>query len=114
MDDAAIGERHYLLEHVVDGLAVEHAARAAGVVGHHAADGGAACGGNVGRKPHAQRLQVSVQLIEHDAGLDAHPALGGIHFQHAVVVRFEVSIWMPSPIAWPACEVPPPRMVRDS
>ena len=41
---------HGLLQNVVDGLAVQHAARAGGVVGHHAADGGAAGGGNIGRE----------------------------------------------------------------
>ncbi len=75
-----------LLQHVIDGLAVQHAARAAGIVGHHAADGGAAGGGNIRREAQAQRRELRVQLIEHDARLDARPALLRVHFEHAVVI----------------------------
>ena len=41
------------LEHVIDRLAVQHGARAAGVVGDHAADRGAAGGRDVGRESQA-------------------------------------------------------------
>ena len=81
MGDAAIGEEHRLFENVVDGLAVEDAARAARIVGHHAADGGAAGGGDIGREAQAERGQLGVQIVQHDARLDAHPALGGVDFE---------------------------------
>ena len=70
-----------LLQHVVDGLAVEHAARAARIVGHHAADGGAAGGRDIRREAQPERRQLRIQLVEHDARLDARPALLRIHFQ---------------------------------
>ena len=44
-----------LLEHVIDGLAVDHRSRAARVVRHHAADRGAAGGRDVGREAQAVR-----------------------------------------------------------
>ena len=66
---------------MIDGLAVEHGACAAGVVGHHAADGGAAGGGDVGREAQAVRLQAARSVVEHDARLDAHPALFDVQFE---------------------------------
>ena len=79
-------QQHRLLQHVVDGLAIEHAARAAGIVGHHAADGGAAGGGDIGRKAQPERRKLRVQFVQHDARLHAHPALFGIHFEQAAVI----------------------------
>ena len=73
-------------------LPYQHAARAGGVVGDHAADGGAAGGGNVGREAQAQWRQLRVQLIQHDARLDAHPALFRVHFEHAVEVFRDVDL----------------------
>ena len=71
---------------MIDRFAVQDGSRAAGVVGHHAADRGAAGGRDIGRETQAVRLQMRVQFIQHDARLDAHPALGGIQFQNAVVI----------------------------
>jgi len=53
----SVGEDDVLLEDVVDRLAVEHRPRAAGIVGHHAADGRAAGRRDVGREAQAVRAQ---------------------------------------------------------
>ena len=84
--DASIGEHDGLFEHVVDGFSVKHAAGAGGIVGHHAADGGAAGGGDIGGETQAVGRELRVQFVEDDAGLDARPALLGVHFENAVVV----------------------------
>src|SRR5439155_6990791 len=38
------------------------------------------------REAQAVRAELGVQLVEHDARLDARPALANVHFQHAVEV----------------------------
>ena len=65
--ERAVGQHHALLEHVIDGLAVEHRPGAARVVGHHAADGGAAGRRHIGSEPQVVRAQRRVQLVEHHA-----------------------------------------------
>ncbi len=82
----AVGENHGLFQHMIDGLAVDHAARAGGIVGHHAADGGAAGGGDIGREAQPQGRELRVQLIQDNARLDACPAFLHVHFEHAVVI----------------------------
>ena len=86
MRDGTIGKDDFLLQHVVDGLAVEDGARAARIVRHHAADGGAAGGRNVGCEAKTVRTQCGVEFIEHDAWLDAHPAFFHIEFENPVVI----------------------------
>ena len=86
MRERAVRQHHALLEHVIDGLAVEHRAGAARVVGHHAADGGAARRRHVGREAQVVRAQRRVQLVEHHAGLDARPSLVGIDLEDAIQV----------------------------
>ncbi len=86
LHDAAVGKQHRLLQNVIDGFSVEHAARAAGIIGHHSAYSGAAGGRDIRREAHAQRSQLRVQLIQHHAGFDAHPTFGRVHFEHPVVV----------------------------
>src|SRR6185369_2337975 len=54
VDEAAVGKSDNLFQHVVEGFAVEHDAGAARVVRHHAADGGAAGGGDIGGESHAE------------------------------------------------------------
>ena len=73
-------------EHVIDRLAVDHRSRAGGVVGDHAADRGAARRRDVRREPQAMRGQRGIELVKDDAGLDARPALRGVHFEQAVEV----------------------------
>ena len=58
--------------------AVAQRARAAGIVAGHAADGGARGGRDVDREPQAVRLELAVQLVQHDAGLDDARLLGHI------------------------------------
>jgi hypothetical protein len=84
--DRAVRQHHFLLEHVINRLAVENRARTARVIAHHAAHGGAARCGNIRCEPQVVGLQLRVQLVEHDSGLDAGPALFDIQFEDAVEV----------------------------
>ena len=86
MYDAAVGQDDVLLEHVIDGLAIEHRPGAGGVVGHHPAERGPACRRDVRRKAKAVLPERRVQIVEHDARLDARPSLFSIQFQEAVEV----------------------------
>ena len=81
-----VGQDDVLFEDVIDGLPVEHGTGTGGVVGHHAAHGGAAGGGDIGREPHPVRLEGRVQLVEDDAGLDARPALGDVDLEQPVEI----------------------------
>ncbi len=69
---------------VLAGIAVAQRACAAGIVAHHAADGGARCGRDVDWKPQAVRLEPAVELIEHDAGLDDAAPAGDVELDHMV------------------------------
>ena len=63
-------------ENVVPHHAVADRAAAAGIVTGHAADGRPGRGGDIDRKPETVPLQLAVQIIQHDAGLDdAAPVL---------------------------------------
>ena len=55
---------------VIDGLAVAERPGAGRVVADHPADRGPVAGRDVGPEHQAQRLQVGVELVEHDARLD--------------------------------------------
>jgi hypothetical protein len=63
---------------VADGTA------AATVVGGHATNGRARRRGNVDRKPQAMRLQLAIEIVQHDAGLHRHGAAFHIQRQDAV------------------------------
>ena len=82
--DRSVAQRDVEIEHVVDRLAVQHRARAARVVADHAADGGPVGGRDVGGEAQPVRREMRVQLVEHDAGLDARPPLGRVDLQHPV------------------------------
>ena len=56
-DPRSAGQQRIDREHVLAGVAVAQRARAAGIVAHHAADGGARGGGDVDRKPQPVRAQ---------------------------------------------------------
>ena len=86
MRQAAVRQHHALLEHVIDRLAVEDRSRAARVVGHHAADGGAAGRRHVRGEAQVVLAERRVQLVEHDARLDARPLLVGIDLEDPVQV----------------------------
>ena len=64
--------------------AIAQQARAAGIIARHAADCGARCGGDVDRKPKPVRLELTVQFVEHDAGLDHAAPLLDIQRDHLV------------------------------
>jgi hypothetical protein len=71
---------------VIDRLAIDHRPCPGGVVGDHPADGGAAGAGNIRREAQALCRQGRVQIIEHDAGLDAGPALLDVHLEQAIEI----------------------------
>mgnify|MGYP003694781269 CR=1 FL=1 len=64
------------------------------------------------RRPCGLRLRV--QLVEHDARLDRGPPLRRRSPRGRRLRYFEVSISTPAPMAWPACDVPPPLAVIDT
>ena len=86
MNHALIRKKDGLFQHVVDRLAEKYATSAARIVAHHAANGGAAGGGDVWSKAKAQRSELGVQLIQYDARLYPDPALFGIYFEDSVVI----------------------------
>ena len=86
MQGAAVRQQRIDREHVLAGVAVAQRARAAGIVADHAADGGARGGRDVDRKPQAVRLELAVELVEHDAGLDHAAAAGDVELDHIVEI----------------------------
>ena len=86
MRDAAIRKHDVLFEDVVDGLAVDDGAGAARVVGHHAAQRGAAGGREVGREAQAERSEFRVQIIKHQARLDPCPAFFRVDLEQTIEV----------------------------
>ena len=86
MRERSVGEHDALFEDVIDGLAEQHRAGAARVVGHHAAHGGAARRRHIGREPQLMRPQRRVELVEHHPGLDPRPALVRIDLENAIQV----------------------------
>jgi hypothetical protein len=73
-------------EHVFAGIAVTQRARAAGIVAHHAADGGARGGRDVDREPQAVRLEPTIELVEHDAGLDHAAPAGDVELDQMIEI----------------------------
>ena len=73
-------------KHVLARVAVAQRTRAAGIVAHHAADGGARGGGDVDRKPQPVRAQPAIELVEHDAGLDRAALAGDVERQHMIEI----------------------------
>ena len=86
----AVGQDGVDGQHVVAHDAVADRARAAGVVAGHAADGGAARGGHVDRKPQARQPQLPVEIVEHDAGLHHAGAVDLVHLDQLLEVLAEV------------------------
>ena len=70
MRQRAVGQHRLDREHVVAHGAVAQRAAAAGIVAGHAADGGARGGRDIDREPQPVRLELPVEIVEHDAGLD--------------------------------------------
>ena len=70
MRERAVREQRLDRDHVVAHGAVAHRAAAAGIVAGHAADGRARGGRDIDRKPQPVRLELAVEIVEHDARLD--------------------------------------------
>ncbi len=84
-------EQHAVqLQYVVAGFAISTAALAAGVGVDHAADGGAVGRGQLRGEEQPVRLERSIELVLHGAGLHPHPALLDIDFEDVVHVPRQV------------------------
>lgn len=92
MNHAAVRKRDHLLQHMVDGLPIEHAARPSRVIGHHAADRCPAGRRNVGRKSNFKRSELRIELIKNDSGLNPHPELAFIYFEYSVVILRNIDL----------------------
>ena len=78
VDDAAVREEHAQGNDMVDSLAVNDGMRAGGIVGDHAADGGAVGRRYVRGEVQSVRPYGGVEVVENAARLDADPALARI------------------------------------
>ncbi len=91
-------QNHVLVEHVVDGLAVDDGPRATRIVGHHAADRGSAGGRQVRCESQSQRSKLGVEIVEDDARLTRAQRSWALtsrtRFRY-----FEVSSTRPAPMA---------------
>ena len=86
MRQRSVRQHHALLEHVIDGLAVQHRAGAARVVGHHPAHRGAARRRHVRSEAQLMLAQHRVQVVEHHAGFDPRPSLVRVDLDHPVQI----------------------------
>jgi len=87
----AIGQDGLDAQHVLDHDAVLDRARAAGIIAGHAADRRAVGRRDVDREAVAGRLQLLVQMVEHDARLDRHRLGVEIGLQHLVHVAADIN-----------------------
>ncbi len=86
----SIGKRGLQREGVVAHGAVAQRPAAAGIVAGHAADGGAGRRRDIHRKPQAVPLELAIEVVEHDAGLDHTGAILDIERQDLVQVFRDV------------------------
>ena len=86
MQHPAIRQCRIHRQRIVAHGAVTQRASAAGIVAGHAADGGARGGGDIDREPKAVRLELPVEVVEHDARLDCANAVGNVERNDAVEV----------------------------
>ena len=82
----AVGQQGIDGEDVVAHDAVADRARAAGIVAGHAADRGPARGRDVDRKPQAGGLDLTVEVIHDDAGLDPCTRVFEVSFRDPVEI----------------------------
>ena len=75
---------------MVDGLAVNHRVGAAGVVADAPTDAGAVRCGWVRGIVIAVGVELAVEVVQYDAGLDPCPPFLGVHLQQLVHVLAEV------------------------
>ena len=90
MQQRAVGQRGIHRQRVVAHGAVAQRAAAAGIVAGHAADGGARGGGDIDRKPQAMRLELAVEIVEHDPRLDHAGPVFDVERDDAVQVLGEI------------------------
>ena len=93
---------------VVVGFAGHDGVDAAGVVADHAADGAAVVAGGIGREGEVMFFGGVAEGVEHDAGLHAGDAAGGIDLEDRAMY-LEKSRTTATLQHCPASEVPPPR-----
>ncbi len=105
----AIGQPGTRAQHVVHHVAVGDGARAAGVVARHAAQRGLRAGRHIHRIPQAVRLELRVQVVEHEAGLDRGGAALPRSTSSTRRKCLLLSITSAAPVVWPHWLVPPPR-----
>ena len=86
----AVCQRRVHRARVIAHGAVSERTSAAGVVAGHPADGGARRGGDVDRKPQPVLLELAVEIVEHDAGLDHAGTVLDIEREDPVQVFGEV------------------------
>ena len=90
MQHRAVRQHRVHRERVVAHGAVAERTSAAGIVAGHAADGGAGSGGDIDRKPQAVLLELTVEVVEHDAGFDDATAVLDVEREDAVEVLGEI------------------------
>ncbi len=82
----SVGEDRVDREDIVAGHAIAQRARPAGIVAGHAADGGARGRRDVDRKPQPVTLELAIEVVEHDAGLDDAAPPGDVEIENVVEV----------------------------
>jgi hypothetical protein len=84
VQDFAGGQHNIQLEHIVASQAIFHRAHATGAIRYHSAKRGHVRAARRRREKEALRAQLSVQLVIHDARLDAHLQILRAHLQNAI------------------------------
>ena len=83
MRKLAVGQQRLNRDDVVAHRAVAHRAPAARVVAGHATDGRPRGCRDVDGKPQPVRLELAIEIVEHDAGLDCHAPVLDVEIQDA-------------------------------
>ena len=89
-DNSAVCQNNFRGKNVIGGHAVNWDPRAGRIVRDHPADGGARTRGHVGAETKSMRLEKPVQLVEHDAGADAHAAIVDVEIVDLAIVPGEI------------------------
>ncbi len=89
-NQAAVGQQNLQLNYMINGFAIHHGMRARRIVGDHAADGRAIGGRNIRRELQIGSLNLYIEILQHATGLNAHPAIGAVHFQDLLEILGEI------------------------